>query len=219
MNEDSIAGKEKLAEYFDGLLERHGDHYLSLDWKSSESQQVRFSVLFDIIAYTDKREDFSILDVGCGIAHLYDFLSGLDLIKTHKIRYSGIDISAKMIDFAKKKHPELELKVVDMINDRSTKKYDYVLSSGAFNIRMSGVDAHKDTVKKMLSRMFSACTVGTAVNFLTNPTAYIPSPGGGSDKFVYFSEEEIISWIRGICERYVLRRDYHSGDFTVYMLK
>ena len=215
---DSIAGKEKIAEYFDELLEKHGDHYLSLDWKSIESQQVRFSVLFDIIAYADKREDMSILDVGCGLAHLYGFLSEHGLISSHRIKYTGIDISEKLINFAKEKHPELDLRVVDMIKDRFDDKFDYVCSSGIFNIRMTGLEEHKKSIRAMVERMFNACEVGTAVNFLTNPKAYIPSPGA-SDKFVYMNEEEAIGWAKGICDRFVLRRDYHPGDFTVYMLK
>jgi len=216
---ESIAGKEKLAEYFEGLLQKHGDHYLSLDWKSSESQQVRFSVLFDIIAYADKRDDISILDVGCGIAHLYDFLLELDLIKTHKIIYSGIDIAGKLIDFAKNKHPELDLRVADMLQEGIEDKYDYVFSSGIFNIKMTDMESHKSSVRKMLSKMFDACKVGASVNFLTNPSAYVSSPREGSEKFVYYTEEEVVSWLREICERFVLRRDYHPGDFTVYMLK
>ena len=55
---DQIAGKEKIAEYFERLLDKHGDHYLSLDWKSKEGQTARFTVLLDMLAYTNKEENF-----------------------------------------------------------------------------------------------------------------------------------------------------------------
>jgi 2-polyprenyl-3-methyl-5-hydroxy-6-metoxy-1,4-benzoquinol methylase len=216
-----IAGKEKIAEYFEGLLEKHGDHYLSLDWKSKESQLVRFSVLLDIISFTDKKEDISILDVGCGIGHFYEFMASNDLIKRLKIKYTGIDISKKMVDFAKKKSPKINFQTVDLINDKFGKKFDYVMSSGAFNIRMADVLSHKASVNKMISRMFNISTHGVAVNFLSRSSIYMIPPGmdAEAEKYVYFSEEEVIKWVKAVCDRYILRKDYHPGDFTVYMLK
>jgi SAM-dependent methyltransferase len=216
-----IAGKEKIAEYFEGLLEKHGDHYLSLDWKSKESQSVRFAVLLDIISFTDKKEDISVLDVGCGLGHFYEFLVSNDLIKQLKIKYAGIDISKKMVDFAGKKFPGIDLKQVDLINDKFDKKYDYVMSSGAFNIRMADIAEHKDSVTKMISRMYGMCNCGVAVNFLSQSSIYLIPPGqdAGADKYVYFLEEEVSKWVKALSDRFILRRDYHPGDFTIYMLK
>ncbi len=218
---ESIAGKEKIAKYFEGLLEQHGDHYLSLDWKSKESQLVRFFVLLDMIPFSRKEVDFSILDVGCGIGHFYEFLGSNGLIKKLKIRYAGIDISKKMVDFAQKKFPGVDFQVVDLINDKFSKKYDFVMSSGAFNIRMADISSHKASVNRMISRMFNLCNFGTAVNFLAQSSIYVIPPGmeTESEKYVYFTEEEIIKWTKAVCERYIIRKDYHPGDFTVYMLK
>ena len=216
-----IAGKEKIAEYFEGLLEKHGDHYLSLDWKSKESQMARFSAILDIISFTEKKENISILDVGCGIGHFYEFLSSNDLIKQFKIKYEGIDISGKMTDFAKKKFPGIDFKQVDLINDKFDKKYDYVMCSGAFNIRMADLAEHKDSVNKMISRMYNLCSCGVAVNFLSQTSLYLIPPGkeAETEKYVFFSEEEVTKWVKALCSRYILRRDYHPGDFTIYMLK
>jgi len=216
-----IAGKEKIAEYFEGLLEKHGDHYLSLDWKSKESQLARFAVLLDIISYSEKKERFSILDVGCGLAHFYEFLEDLKLIDSLGISYMGIDISRKIIEFAKNKFPKIDLQVVDLINDKFDKKFDYVMSSGIFNIRMADIELHKESVRKMISRMFNICNHGASINFLAKSSIYLIPEGekAESEKYVYFCEEEVLSWARSISERYTLRRDYHPGDFTVYVLK
>ena len=218
---DQIAGKEKIAEYFEALLEKHGDHYLSLDWKSKESQTVRFTVLLDMIAYADKGKNFALLDVGCGIGHLYEMLESSGIIKKFNIKYSGIDISQKMIDFAKKKFPDVDFHKVDLIKDKFDRKFDYVVSSGAFNIRMSDLASHKSSVIQMISRMFSLSRSGTAVNFLSRSSLYLIPEGAadGADKYVYYSEEEVLHFVRAVCDRYVLRKDYHPGDFTVYMLK
>ena len=214
-----IAGKEKIARYFEELLEKHGDHYLSLDWKSNESQLLRFSILFDIIAFSQKKEKFSILDVGCGIGHLYGFLKDSGLIDKLNITYKGIDISRKMIDFSRKKHPGVKFEQVDLINDSFNKKSDYVLCSGVFNIRMAATEDHFETVRKMLARMFALSERGVAVNFLAKSSVYLLPEGVSDERYVYFPEEEVIRWVRAVCAKYILRKDYHPGDFTVYMLK
>jgi SAM-dependent methyltransferase len=213
-----IAGKSKLARYYDDLLEKYGDHYLSLDWKSPESQPVRFSVLLDIIMFTTKSRDISILDVGCGLGHLLDFLQVNGLVEKLNVKYSGIDIAPKMIEAARQRHPSVNFEVVDLINDRYNKTFDFAVMSGIFNVRMAELEAHKETVRKMLSRMFALCRYGAAANFKAHeiPDAAVNK---SDDRYVYFSEEEVISWVKEICGRFVLRRDYHLGDFTVYMLK
>ena len=216
-----IAGKEKIAEYFEGLLEKHGDHYLALDWKSKESQVLRFSVLLDIISFAKKKEKFSILDVGCGIAHFYEFLLNATLINNLKINYMGIDISSKMIDFARKKYPTVPFKVVDLVNDKFDDKFDYVVSSGIFNVKMADLSSHKESVRKMLSRMHSLCRFGVSANFMSQSAIYLVPEDRDpeTDKYVFFNEGDVASWASSISERFVLRHDYHPGDFTVYMLK
>ncbi len=218
---ERIAGKEKIAEYFEGLLEKHGDHYLSLDWKSKESQLARFAVLLDIISFTDKKQGLSILDVGCGIGHFFEFLDSNGLIKQLNIKYAGIDISKKMVDFARNKFPGVDFQVIDLVNDKFDKKFDFVMSSGAFNIRMADLSAHKSSVNMMVARMFKLSNFGAAVNFLSRSSIYLIPEGRSAEeeKYVYFSEDEVTQWARAVSDRYILRRDYHPGDFTVYMLK
>jgi SAM-dependent methyltransferase len=218
---DSIAGKEKLTQYYEGLLEKYGDDYRALDWKSKESQEIRFYVLLDVISYISEHKTISILDVGCGIGHFYDFIKGNGFLEKLNIKYTGIDISKKSIEFAKKKHPDVEFKAVDLIHDKFEREFDVVIASGAFNIRMTDVDVHKESIRQMLSRMFKMSRSALAVNFLGRPALYLMEPDMDTqeDKFVYFPEEETISWVRSLADRYVLRRDYHPGDFTVYMLK
>jgi hypothetical protein len=69
--------------------------------------------------------------------------------------------------------------------------------------------------------MYKMCRYGTAVNFLSRSSIYLIPEGRSAEenRYVYYSEEEVSKWIKAVCDRYVLRRDYHPGDFTVYMLK
>lgn len=218
---ERVAGREKLAKYYEELLEKYGDDYKALDWKSKESQEIRFYVLLDVISYIAEHKTISILDVGCGIGHFYDFIKKNGFLEKLNIKYTGIDISQKSIDFAKKKHADVEFKAVDLIHDKFERSFDIVIASGAFNIKMTDVDVHKESIRQMLSRMYKMAGSALAVNFLGRAALYLMEADmdAKEDKFVYFPEEEILLWTKALAERYVLRRDYHPGDFTVYMLK
>lgn len=173
-----------------------------------------------MLAFTQKKENISILDVGCGIGHFYQFLKENKLIDTLKITYKGIDISKKMIDFARKKFPGVEFEVIDLVDDKFDEKFDYVFCSGVFNLRMAELEPHYDSVRQMISRMFNLCNCGLSVNFLAKSAAYfLPDEKDHEDRYVFFPEEEVIKWVRAVWPQYILRKDYHPGDFTVYMLK
>jgi hypothetical protein len=105
------------------------------------------------------------------------------------------------------------------LEDKVNDKYDYVMASGIFNIRMADPDSHKDSVHKMLSRMFSLAKIGMAVNFICTDIVYLVPDGQETSRYFYFSPEEMISFCKTLTEKYVLRHDYHPGDFTLYLFK
>jgi SAM-dependent methyltransferase len=212
--------RQKQIEYFEGLLEKHGENYLALDWNSPESQRVRFSVFSEIFIYGRKAANISVLDVGCGFGDLYAFFRDTGLIKQNKISYTGYDISPKIIEAAKRKYPEARLELKDILEEKETKKFDYLFCSGVFNIRTTDLESHLDFVKSMLARMFELSNFGLAVNFLSEGAIPIAVPEDlNSGRYFYFSPEIMLGYCRLICSRYILRHDYHLGDFTVYLLK
>ena len=79
-----------------------------LDWESSQAQLSRFYVLVENIDIRNKK----ILDAGCGLGNLYEFLSGLD----SSFQYSGVDISKKLISYCNKTYPDAFFYCADLIN-------------------------------------------------------------------------------------------------------
>jgi SAM-dependent methyltransferase len=212
--------REKQIEYFEGLLEKHGENYLALDWNSPESQRIRFSVLSEIFIYGKKAANVSVLDVGCGFGDLYGYFRDTGLIKRNRINYTGFDISPKMIGAAKRKYTEARFELKDILEEKETAKFDYLFCSGVFNIRTTDLESHLDFVKSMLLRMFELSNFGLAVNLLSEGAIPIALPQDlNSGRYFYFSPEVILAYCRSICNRYILRHDYHLGDFTVYLLK
>ncbi|OGC28976.1 hypothetical protein A2311_03250 [candidate division WOR-1 bacterium RIFOXYB2_FULL_48_7] len=206
--------------YFEGLLAEHGESYKALDWNSVESQRLRFQILKELFIYGRKSSGLTLLDVGCGFGDWYGFLKAEGLLRRHRITYTGYDISPKIVAVAKKKYPDADLSVKDILEDRYIKKYDYVICSGVFNIRTTDTEAHLDFVKEMMARLYDLAAFGVGMNFLSEG-AFLSA--GSTDlnngRYFYFKPEEIISYCRFLGARFIMRHDYHPGDFTVYLLK
>ena len=118
--------KQKQVEYYEGLLDKHGETYLALDWNSPESQKLRYQVLKELFIYGRKASNISVLDVGCGFGDLYGFFKAEKIIQRHKIKYFGCDISARLLEVAGKKYPDAKFSLIDILEDRAVPKFDYV---------------------------------------------------------------------------------------------
>jgi SAM-dependent methyltransferase len=208
--------KEQQIKYYESLIEKYGDHYLSLDWKSPDSQKLRFRVLEDIFAITDKKSNFSALDIGCGFGDFYGYLKKAG----YKFNYLGYDISPKIIEMAKRKYPDASFEVRDIIDDQKPRQFDFVFCCGALNISFDKTESHLDFIKSMLLRMFELCKIGTGVNFLSSQAIYhLPDESFRRPQYFYTKPEDIVSFAKGMTGRFILRHDYHPGDFSVYLLK
>lgn len=212
--------KKAQIDYYQGLLARHGENYLSLDWNSPESQKLRFQVLKEIFVYGRKAFNISVLDLGCGFGDLYGFFKAEGLLTRHHIKYTGFDIFSDFVEIAKKKYPDARFELKDILEEENLPKFDYIFSSGVFNIRTTDVEGHLEFVRAMLQRMYDLAVCGVSVNFLSEGGLPISDPEDlNSGRYYYFKPDRILNFCRSIGGRYILRHDYHPGDFTVYLLK
>jgi hypothetical protein len=68
--------------------------------------------------------------------------------------------------------------------------------------------------------MYDLANYGVAANFLSEGALPLSDPAAvNSGRYFFFRPETIINFCRFIGSRFILRHDYHPGDFTVYLLK
>ncbi|NQU16803.1 MAG: class I SAM-dependent methyltransferase [Candidatus Saganbacteria bacterium] len=208
---------EKQINYYESLLSKHGEgDYRALDWKSPESQQMRYHVFEHLFSLSGRSRNFSILDVGCGFGDFFGYLKK----RGYRINYTGYDISPKIITAAKRKFPEAKFEVKNILTEIRPERFDFVFCSGAFNIRFLDHDEHMEKVKEMLLRMFEISKIGVGANFLSSAAVYyIKEEEVNSGIYYYFKPEDLIQYTRSFCTRFMLRHDYHPGDFTTFLLK
>lgn len=198
---------EKDIEYiklrYESRIAEYGEGIETLGWKDKESQRVRFEVLSGIGDLTG----CSVLDVGCGFGDLYGFLSE----RFKGLTYLGVDISPRFVEIARKKHPDAKFSCTDIIKDRlAPGSYDYVLSSGIFNTRLSD---NGEFFRRLAGEMFNVCGRGTAFNLLTNYVDY------EREDLYYYDPASVFNTCRGWTRSIILRHDYPLYEFSVFMYR
>ncbi|MCX5750071.1 MAG: class I SAM-dependent methyltransferase [Candidatus Saganbacteria bacterium] len=208
-----------MIRYYEDLLSVHGNHYRSLDWKSDDSQRIRFMALKDLFYFGKKHTQISVLDLGCGFGDFYGFLEKEGLALEREIRYTGYDISPKILEVARQYYPEAYFDIKDILEE-DTDRFDYIFASGIFSIRLVEEEAHLEFVVEVISRLYDLAREGVAVNFLsTAALPYTVPADQNKDQYYYFDPDRVVKIAKKISQRYVLRHDYHPADFTLYLLK
>ena len=195
-------------EYTELLVDAVYSHYIDNHDKNSiecvgwldgtENAQLRFQKIYEAgIGNND-----SILDVGCGVAHLHTFLSN----QGWSGKYLGFDPNKKAIDLVDESINAMEGTIEDMPDFM---KYDWAISSGVFNLGLK-----EEHTFWIIENMISHANKGIVFNMLHAPyedpnyEAYYPEQIKHKLSRLDHSKIEIVE-------------DYLEDDaeFTVYFYK
>src|SRR6185295_4865256 len=80
-------------------------------WRGGEGVQI--ANLVSLCSVVGLRDGESVLDVGCGLGALVEVLATLGL----RVDYTGIDVTPKMIDEARLRHPGVAFELRDLLAD------------------------------------------------------------------------------------------------------
>lgn len=151
---DPRARRQVVATY-ERSLRRHGPTVRALKWADEAGQRERFR----LIARLGPWNGASVADVGCGLGDLFGFLRA----QGHEVRYTGYDLSARMVAAAQRKyrHPAARFEVRDILAEGLGGSFDYVVASGTFNLRLPD---HDRFLRHMLAVMYRGCRRGLAFN-------------------------------------------------------
>jgi len=189
-----------IAQYYDELVEKHGNSHKSCDYGHKESQEKKFKVLLGVF----DQKSIDILDVGCGTGDFYGYLKK----KFNDINYEGIDLSEKMVTLCKSKYGENLFKqknVLDYIN-----KKDFIIANGVFYLIRKNPEKN---MQILINYMFSLCCKGVAFNSLSSWATK------KEEKEFYADPLKTLEFCSTFTHKVVLRHDYLPHDFTIYMYK
>lgn len=219
MNKTGVISIKELEEsqkkFYLCKFKNFGDDPRSMSLNDKKSQYLRFQKILKLFKY-EKTSDFSIHEVGCGLAHFKEFLDSLG----YSCIYSGSDIIPEFIELCKKKYPQCYLSVQNIADDYdqiddAIKGNDYYCLSGTFNPKEDNtVHEWELFIFKSIKNMFKLAKNGIGFNFLTSYSEFY------DNKLYYADPKEIMDWCVKNLSRFIsIEHDIPLYEFFVYVYK
>ncbi len=201
MNDSENQGLRPQLRLYQDAFARHGDSPAAVLWPRGR-QSLRFKALTQHF----QGSGFSVLDYGCGLAHLKDDLDR----QFADYRYVGADIVPEFVSAVRTKHPDA---VVHLIRSPAelTDPVDHVVISGTFNL-VDGASSEEYLayVQSALVHLFSLCRVSLSVNFMTDQVDFI-QPGAH-----HVNVEMMYRFVRDrLSPRLQVDQSYMPYEFTI----
>jgi len=197
--------KQEYIKRYNKRLNIYGYSPETLGWGKNGRQEVRFSVLTQMIINTQQN---SILDIGCGFADLYTYLTN----NGWKGKYVGIDLVPSLLKIAKERNPNLELYNYDIEQSKQLGNFDYVIASGVFNAKLSNADNAQHIINS-LSSMFERANKMVCADFMST---YVDFQKEGS---WHTDPAWLLSQVAKLTKRFSIRYDYMPFEFAAFLYK
>lgn len=205
-----------LVKYYEGCFEKYGDNNKGVDWPNESDAQKRYQIMLDIVKYDSinkSKEDVSILDFGCGLAHLYEYMIKHDI----NYKYFGMDMSDKFIQQCKSKHPSQDFYQCDILNEKFAFNncWDYICVNGVFTEkRKMKYDEMFSYFKKMITKLYEMCNKGIAFNVMSKDVDW------ERDDLFHLPLSDLSAFLtKNISRDFVIRNDYGLYEYTTYVYK
>jgi SAM-dependent methyltransferase len=196
---------ERVEQYYTDRVRKFGATAAGVDWKDEVSQELRFAQ-FDHLWGSERA--FSLNDLGCGYAALFGYLRR----RGFKLDYYGIDVSAGMLDQARRLYGRS--KAVNLVlGTEAPAQADYTVASGIFNVKgETDAGPWREYVFRTIRAMAESSRSGFAFNVLSDHSdKHLQRP----DLFYMDPAEAIDFCGRSISRHVHLAQDYGLYEFTL----
>lgn len=185
-------------------FEQFGDSPNAVFWPKGR-QWERFNSLTSQI----KIDNFSLLDYGCGLGHLFTFLQ--DRFSTFS--YTGVDIVDEFIAQNKSKYPTSKFLKINDFGDVKN-NYDFITIAGVFNILYTNLNDHKKIVFNTIKHLFEYTNIALSINFMTDLVDF------KSENSYHQNIPEIFEFAcNHLSKRLIIDQSYMPYEFTITIFK
>lgn len=116
-----------LKRHYAELIKQHGGDYRGAGWPTLADQARRIEAISQLF---DASKHFSVLDYGCGAGAIWSYLHHRD----YQFEYTGFDFCKEALELA----ASYGIEGLTSRQPLSPARYDYVVSSGIFNLPPPG---------------------------------------------------------------------------------
>ena len=210
---DSAPEYLALAHHYETCLEKHGATPKGMDWPKDDDLRTRFAVMCGIVTHSPPKMP-SILDLGCGAGLLLDYMKEKRLLTSFD--YTGIDISEKMVETAKKRWPASNFEQRDILQKPlASQSYDYVIMNGVLTLKASlPYNAMVKFAERLIEAAFASCRLGLAFNVMNKHVDW------ERDDLFHWPFDEAAAFLKKFCSRHIIfRADYGLYEYTTYVFR
>jgi SAM-dependent methyltransferase len=200
-----------IVDHYEACLAKHGDTHLGVDWPKLEQVEVRHRVMLDVIRDPGLPGQ-SLLDFGCGAAHLYPYARQ----RGPALDYAGLDLGPNFVALARRKFPERTFYCVDILESPdSLPSFDYVVMNGVLTEKRElGFDEMWSYTQRLLARVFEKVRVGLAFNVMSKHVDW------EREDLFHLPFDLLAGFLRRELSRhYVFRADYGLYEYTTYVYR
>jgi SAM-dependent methyltransferase len=194
-------------------LIKYGDNFRGVGYtKSPEEAAERYALMLGVVR--EQHTPVTILDLGCGLGHLLDFIESH---ADHRhLRYVGLDISAKYLDAARARHRQHEFILMDVLEDNEKLPiFDYVVLNGVFNYR--GPIERSVMLRywqQLTMTAYRHCRLGIAFNVMSTLVDW------ERDDLFHLSFDVMAGFVgKHLSRHFVIRHDYQAYEYTTYVYR
>jgi SAM-dependent methyltransferase len=192
---------DEIRDHYEWRIDPSRASHDVLDWASARTQHQRFEVFLRHVDLYNR----TLLDVGCGLGDLWAFLSDNGV----PVRYTGVDISEKMLAAARQRQPGGYFLWMDVFAHEcpfDARSFDVVFASGIFNLNLGN---NRQFLPAALERLMLLADECAAFNLLHRR--------GESEahRYAYYDPDEVLASIRRPGWNFEIIDDYLPNDFTV----
>jgi SAM-dependent methyltransferase len=198
---------EALGRHYAGTFDRHGATSAGVDWGTDVSRaELRYDKMLAVLGRETKA---SLLDVGCGYGGLLTHARS----KGVTLDYTGIDVAANMIDWAKANTPGSRFIQGDVLAHDFGGTFDYVVCNGILTQKLDTPGQEMDRyAAKLIRRLFALASRGIAFNVMTTKVNFF------ANNLYYRNPAELLAWcLSEITPHVRLDHAYPLYEYTVYL--
>jgi SAM-dependent methyltransferase len=202
----------KIVSHYEACLDEHGDTHLGVDWPNLQDALTRYRVMLEVIREKEPTK-VSLLDFGCGAAHLYDYILANGITD---IEYSGLDLSPRFIQLSREKHPALKFYCLDILKDPAGLPiFDYIVMNGVFTEKRElSHDEMWEYFKQVIRATFKLAKSGMAFNVMSTHVDW------ERDDLFHLPIDKLTAFLVKEASRdFIIRHDYKLYEYTAYVYR
>lgn len=213
-NNTKLSDYRDIVQHYEHCLALHGDTHLGVDWPKKEDADTRYRVMLDIAKFdptSSEIADPSLLDFGCGAAHLLTFMQGHG---RNQWRYAGLDLSEKFVDLCRQKFPESTFYCGDVLKEQiAIEKVDYIILNGVLTEKRSlSFDEMLSYMQQLLITVFPLATRGMAFNVMSKQVDW------EREDLFHLPMDTLAQFLtKTLSRHFIIRNDYGLYEYTVYL--